>query len=60
MYNYTNNLLPISLCNLWLTKEARRNIDFPLVNRALRADSLLNIPFIRTEQFCQVPAGGIS
>jgi Reverse transcriptase (RNA-dependent DNA polymerase) len=54
MYDYKNNLLPLSFANLWPTNAERRNQEREDA-RQLRDDHLLAVPFIRLEQYFRFP-----
>jgi hypothetical protein len=58
MYDFANDLLPLSFKNTWVTNAVRRNAD-QIQNRyeirILRDDNLLYIPFVRLEQFIRFP-----
>jgi hypothetical protein len=51
VYDYANNLLPISFENTWNTNAIRRNRP----ERTLRNDAQLYIPLIRLEHFTKFP-----
>jgi Reverse transcriptase (RNA-dependent DNA polymerase) len=51
MYDYTNNLLPISFENTWNSNANRRNETV----RTLRDDDQLYVPLIRLEHFTKFP-----
>jgi hypothetical protein len=55
MYDYTHEQLPESFYNTWMTNQALRNIDNPDNDRVLRDDNLLNVPFVRLEQYLKFP-----
>jgi hypothetical protein len=56
MYDYCNNLLPLSFRNLWPTNAERRNQEnTPAFNRILRDDNLLHVPFSRLEHYRKFP-----
>jgi hypothetical protein len=48
MYDFTNDLLPLSFKNIWLSNAERRNLEHNVnENRNLRDDNLLYIPYVR-------------
>jgi hypothetical protein len=55
MYDFSNNLLPVSFHNIWLTNAQKRNIDALEPPRALRDDHLYHVPFIRLEHYFKFP-----
>jgi hypothetical protein len=56
MYDYCNNLLPLSFRNLWPTNVERRNRENTVeIYRNLRDDNLLHVPFVRLEHFMKFP-----
>jgi hypothetical protein len=54
MFDYTQNLLPKSFENLWITNASRRNIN-PNYDRILRDDDLLYVPPTRLDHFSKFP-----
>ena len=54
MFDYTNNLLPISFSQVWPSNEARR-LNNPMGGLNLRNDAHLFIPFIRLQSFMNFP-----
>jgi hypothetical protein len=58
MYDFTNDLLPLSFKNIWVTNAERRNVEQARdrnVIRTLRDDNLLYIPFVRLEHYLRFP-----
>jgi hypothetical protein len=56
MYDYTNDLLPLSFEKIWLSNAERRNPEQNgNVNRNLRDDDLLYVPYVRLEQYLRFP-----
>jgi hypothetical protein len=55
MYDYRNDLVPISFKNVWLTNAQKRIHDNPLNVRTLRDDHLYAIPYIRLDHFFKFP-----
>jgi hypothetical protein len=55
MYDFTNNLLPVSFNNTWTTNLNVRNAGNEHSQRTLRNDHLLNVPFVRTEHLLKFP-----
>jgi hypothetical protein len=56
MYDYCNDLLPLSFRNLWATNAERRNRENTVeIFRNLRNDKLLHVPFVRLEHFMTFP-----
>jgi hypothetical protein len=54
MYDFKNNLLPVSFCNTWSTNASVRNVEGNEI-RLLRDDNLLYVPFIRLDHFLKFP-----
>jgi hypothetical protein len=58
MYDFKNDLLPLSFKNTWMTNAERRNTDQAQNRneiRTLRDDDLLYIPFVRLEHYLRFP-----
>jgi hypothetical protein len=55
MYDYRNNLLPLSFENMWTTNAIRRQEANIYQNRILRDDQQYFVPFIRTEHYLKFP-----
>jgi hypothetical protein len=55
MYDYCNNLLPISFKNIWLTNAEKRNLENEASERNLRDDNLFYVPYARLQQFFKFP-----